>query len=222
MNERTLQKMNPAWKIGLIASSIILVILSLTMLVITNRFNENWPLYITITMLIWLTFYFFVTYKQYRTVYLFTTVYVFSLLLFHCGQVVLHLFGVDEFVQYKNGNMAIWFQNAGWASMLAVGATGLGIGISMKLIKHRPAVSSAIELDIKKNLAITYWIGVGLFGAAAAGFMLTVFTVGNIFQYSRTQLFSGVGDTRGFSLFLLAAPSAAVLMCIGAVKKKKN
>ncbi len=229
MVKRRLFKSNPIWRFLLIMFSIFLILLSLWNILLNDSFTKYWPGYISIIFLLWFGMYMLTTYKYFRSVYLFSTVYIVSLAIFHLGHVVLHSSGSEFILHYESGEMAVWFERAGWSSLLALACLGLGIGLTFKSrrILGSKAKLRLMNIRIKRkefesNFSMTYFVGIGLLFASLISLAITAATVGNIFQFSRTEVFGGVGDTRGFGFFLVVMPSAMILMVVGAVKRTEK
>lgn len=203
-----------------IASALIAIVCG-AQLMLSSSLSESWPAQISAILVLWGLLYTVATRKIFGTIYLFGSAYLFALCIFHLGQVMYHGLGVEYFKHYTSGSFAIMLQRASWASLMAAACFGLGTALS---VRRRPPRALDLPPDVlasnrQKTLGAAYWIGVGFLAASVVGLGLTFITVGNIFAYSRTEYFGGLGDTRGFGLFILAAPSAAVLMVVGARKR---
>ncbi|MEO1575865.1 MAG: O-antigen polysaccharide polymerase Wzy, partial [Pseudomonadota bacterium] len=223
MRAHVAQRASTMWIWVLIAASGFLALMSGYQLMLNDSLSESWPAQISVLLILWGLLYTFATKKLFGTIYLFGSAYLLGLVIFHLGQVMYHGLGIEYFKHYTSGSFAIWLQRASWASLLSVACFGLGIAFS---VRRRPAPASTLPPEViarnhRATLAGAYWLGVGFLMAAIAGLGLTFMTVGNIFAFSRTEYFGGLGDTRGFGLFLLAAPSAAVLMVVGARKRSQ-
>ena len=213
----TTRRINPAWMLILGASSSLLISVCMWQLFFDDSLARSWPLQVSSALIAWGLIYVITTRKQFGTVYLFGSAYLLSLIVFHLSQVMYHGFGLEHFRHYVSGTQAIWIEKASWASLLAVACLGIGTALSPQRRRKLSSVQTErYERDFSKTLAAAYWIGLGLLAAAVFGLALTLITVGNIFAYTRLEFFAGVGDTRGFSLFLLAAPSSAIMMVVGA------
>lgn len=220
MNSKVTQRPSLILKSLLIFFSALLIIFSLWKLLDSRTVTREWPIYIVSLVFVWLCVYIAVTYTHFKTLYLFTSAYIISLLIFHLGHVVLHSFGWENIIYYKTGSMAIWYERAGWCTLLAVASLGLGVGLTLR---SRVKTTSKSSDEDKKNLSAAYWIGIGLLAASFVSLVITFATVGNILQFTRTEIFGGAAtDIRGFGFFILVMPSAIILMVVGAVKKNEK
>lgn len=220
MQQHVARRANTMWVWVLLASSAFLALMSGYQLMLNDSLSESWPAQITVMLILWGMLYTICTYRMFGTIYLFGSAYLLGLCIFHLGQVMYHGLGIEFFKHYTTGSFAIWLQRASWASMLSVACFGTGMAIAARRPPPLPDVTpEAAERNHRRTLAGAYWLGLGFLAAALTGLGLTFMTVGNIFAFSRADYFGGLGDTRGFGLFLLAAPSASVLMVVGARKK---
>ncbi len=218
---RVIRRPNLLLKALLIFFSIMLIFISLWKLIDSSGATNGWPIYIVSIIFIWSCLYIIVTYQYFGTFYLFTTAYIVSLLVFHLGHVVMHSFGWEDLAFYESGGIAIWYERAGWCTLLAIGSLGLGVGISLRnRYQNIEGVSNVRNPMEKRNLFSAYWVGVGLLGASFASLLITFLVGGNILQYSRNEIFGGaVSDIRGFGFFILIIPSALILIVVGSEKK---
>jgi len=207
---------NLPWKFLLLFASGLLVLVSLSAILLDLRLKSGWTTVITLLFATWVIVYLLASYKSHRSIYLFATAYLISLAVFHLGQVLADGVGWFDLNSLHRGYMAPWHERAGWYILLSFGCFGVGLASA---IKGGVKLSPADPIDSRKmddNMRSVYWIGVALLCASLASLVLLVGSVGNIFRFSRAEIFSGVGDTRGFGFFLLVAPSAMVLMVTGA------
>jgi hypothetical protein len=80
-------------------------------------------------------------------------------------------------------------------------------------MSRAPRVDGDIpNVTLEQTDAVGFWAGLGLLAACAVAFVLLVAAVGNILAYSRTEIFAGVGDTRGLGFLLMVLPSAVILL----------
>jgi oligosaccharide repeat unit polymerase len=203
----------------LFAFSLLMAGLALLYILGDIKMSRQWPVYITACFAAWTLIYAASSYVIFKTVYLFTTAYIISLSVFHLGHIISHSVGWFSVQHLVAGSMTNFFQRAGWYCILALGSIGVGGAVGLKI---SAAPTNRIEPDpkiIERNLSATYWIGLGLLAASIVSLVLVVIKVGNIFVFSRTEIFAGIGDTRGFGFFLLVAPSANILLVCGARTK---
>jgi hypothetical protein len=199
-------------KITLMISSFALAIFSLSMIAIPPDVSPNWPVIVASGFMVWGLFYLIASYYYFRTMYLFATAYVISLAVFHLGHIFAYITSLYDLKYLIVGDMAFWNQQAGWYCNLAFACLGIGIALSLRSVR---SVDSNVDVSpeiINRNITYAFWIGFALMLAALVGLLLVAATVGNIMQFSRAEIFGGVGDTRGFGFFLIMAPSAMVLM----------
>jgi len=152
------------------------------------------------------------------TFYLFSTAYVIAFCIFLTGYTFLHALGAYDFRYYVAGPERRMFEVGGWYTTLAVACFIFAVPAAWRRPRHLPASNERKTL----SLADAYWAGIGLLVASVFLFGLTWMQVGNIFRFSRAEIFGGVGDTRGFGTFLMAFPSALVLLVIGARKRSQR
>ncbi|HED12132.1 MAG TPA: O-antigen polysaccharide polymerase Wzy, partial [Gammaproteobacteria bacterium] len=204
------------WKAILLPLSALICLISLFMLLTPLSGDPGWPLGVSIASLTWLACYFACSYGQFRTPYLFTSAYVFSLSVFHLGITVPAAFGIVDVPLWESGPMASWFEQAGWYTALSLGAIGIGFALSIKFVGRKSKNLQIVPELAEYGLKTAFWDGVGLLVASGLLMAFAIYSVGNFLGYSRTELFQGVGDTRGLVVFLMIFPSSAVLMMIGA------
>lgn len=196
----------------LLISSFALAVVSLTMIIVPPEVSPNWPMAAAGGFFAWALLYLIGSYHYYRTVYLFTTAYMICLAIFHLGHIFAHITGLYDLQYLVTGDMAFWYQQAIWHVNLAFASLGLGVGLSLRTVR---VIGDAGDLStdvVSRNLTYAFGIGFLLMLAALAGMLLLGASVGNIMRFSRAEIFSGVGDTRGFGFFLILAPSAMVLL----------
>lgn len=211
----------PFWILLLFFSSTLLVLISLINIIFSNRVTSGWTIHVSLAFCCWSFIYAIASYKFFRTIYLFTTAYILCLSVFHLSHILSHSLGILNFPHLIAGKMAIYYQYAGWYSILALGGMGIGVSLSSKKIKKHTTFSRQKSND-KNSLSAAYWIGFGLFAFSCAALLYTFTKVGNILNYSRAQLFGGIGDLRGFGFFLLVMPSAMILLVNGANTRKQK
>ena len=205
----------PPGKYLLLWGSVLLGALALANVLGPVRTVTDWPSYVAMAFLVWFGIYLFASYRAFGSIYLFASAYVICLAVFHFGHVAMSVTGIADLPYLVTGDMARWHQAAAWYCLLAYAAFGVGLSLSMSA---RGSVSPApVAADkLEQNLASAFGIGVALLVAALVALLLTVGSVGNILRFSRSEIFAGVGDTRGYGYFLMVAPSAAVLLMAGA------
>jgi len=197
--------------------NLLLLVFSIFGLEITSRADRYWPNYIAIIMFFWIVIYSIYSTKLFKTLFTFSNGFILALLVFHISHIMLHFFGIYDFSRtFYSKDMGVWFYKSSW--MIVISLACYGIGLSVACIGNKPKTFDCILL--KKNSflgqSVCWWYGVGLFVFSLIMLIWVFLTVGNIFSYSRRDIFGGVGDTRGFGLFLMFFPSSLVLLVIGA------
>ncbi len=155
------------------------------------------------------------SYAQLRTFYLLSTAFIFVVCVFHVSFIFLHALGVADMSMMAKGPRGYWYQKAGWYVLLSLASFCVGAALARKRTIIRPVPPEQKALALAK----VYWAGIGLTVASILMFALTWIQVGNIFRFSRAELFKGVGDTRGFGVFLMLFPTSAMLLVLGAQTK---
>lgn len=200
-------------KLFLLIGSLLLALVAVANIITEPEPSSEWPYWVSVAFLFWALIYLFATYKYFRTCYLFLSAYILCLAVFHLGHLFAQVFGLYDLQYLTRGEMAFWYQLAAWYVNLAFACIGVGAALALQPGRAmRSPIKSADSREIEANLNYAYWIGFALLLAASVALVLVLGSVGNILQYSRAQIFEGIGDTRGLGFFLLVAPSAMVLM----------
>ncbi|MDY6946410.1 MAG: O-antigen polysaccharide polymerase Wzy, partial [Pseudomonadota bacterium] len=133
---------------------------------------------------------------------------------FHLSHVFLFALGESQLRFLVEDSIGQWYELATWYVVCSLGCLGLGVALS------RPPRADGGEshATIEETEAVGFWAGLGLLAGSAVAFVMLVAAVGNILAYSRTEIFAGVGDTRGLGFFLLVLPSAVILLVCTARK----
>jgi oligosaccharide repeat unit polymerase len=201
--------------IGVLAiSSLALALFSAIALVTSTESSTHWTESITTLTLIWSVIYLVTTRKAARSFYLISSAFLLLVMIFHLSHIIVHALGIERFTPFVRGEMKIWYIKGGWCILMAVGCYGIGVALGLLRggYRFRPATVASIE----RNYALVYWCGLGLVAASLVAIIHLVLTVGNIFAHTRAELFSGVGDTRGFGFALFILPSGLLLLAISA------
>lgn len=143
-----------------------------------------------------------------RTAILLTLSYLLVFIVFHGGHQLLLFFGRTDIAYFLQGSDSADYAAASWLVALAISAVSAGLAVSLVLPLRARTVPPVDVLSAARTA------GTALMIASLLSFILLLSKVGNIFVYSREQIFSGVGDTRGFGLILLMLPSALMLLTI--------
>jgi len=216
-----LSKSSPMALMALFAISLISFLLSMYYLLFVNRIDSNWSQVMFSAFIVWTVIYLFSTRSAKKSYFLISSALILALSVFHISHVGLQALGVYDFALLKDVEMGIWYQRAGWLFMLSVSSFGIGMsftgGVTVYDSKKLYETESA-----QLGRSMCWWYGVGLFMASMLALLMLFYTVGNIFVYSRSEIFGGVGDTRGFGLFQMFFPSSMILLMLGASTKKQR
>lgn len=187
------------------------------MLITNNNLISGWPNIVMAVIIVWLLIYFYTSYKKKKTFFLFSTNYLVCLLVFHFSHIGLHVFGLYEFEQFGGEEMGFWYQQAAWLVLLSLASFGIGNSLVTK--REVEPSTDTLKNALNYHHKICWWYGLGLLCASLVFLMMLIYSVGNIFEFSRREIFGGVGDTRGFGVFQMTFPSALILIVIGAKSK---
>jgi hypothetical protein len=202
----------PAIAAPLFAVSLALALCALVQCAGDATSHKYWATQVSAGCLVWYLVFVGTCLRRLGTAYSLSNIYILGLGVFHLGLIVpvgLGIFSVPFITQDT------WYERAGWYTALALGCFGAGFALSLRSTS-RHAMAAIVDQNARRTLDAMRFYGFGLLLAAAAGVVLMVNQLGNIFQYARLDLFSGAGDMRGFSLFTYTFPSAGLLLLIGA------
>lgn len=204
----------------LAVSSLVLTIISAISIFTSSASSTNWTESISVLTVCWVLIYLVTTRKAAKTFYLISSAFLLVLLLFHLSHTIIHALGIERFAPFVRGDMIIWYIKGGWCVLMAVGSYGIGVALGLLNggYRFRPATEDTIE----RNYELVYWCGLGLIAASLVAILHLVLTVGNIFAYSRAEIFGGVGDTRGFGFALYILPSGLLLLAVSARTAKRK
>lgn len=195
--------------------SFLLFLLSLFFILFVEKRIDNWALIIFFSLVIWTFIYVLAAKNAKNSYFLLSTAIIFILSVFHLSHVGLHALGLYDFPLFADKEMGYWYQSASWLVMLAIASFGLGLSFTGgTLIYNNEKLMNSPTAVLGRSLC--WWYGVGLFLAAMFSLALLFYSAGNIFAYSRIQIFAGIGDTRGFGLFQMFLPSSMILLMLGA------
>lgn len=173
--------------------------------------NNYWPTIHAAISITWLISLIKFSKSSFSSGLTFSTGFVFCLSIFHLSFIFLDAFSIYDFTTFFSSKTGTKYRVASSAVLLSLASFGIGIFVKTPNKTFTPPIPSNTEL--KK---LFFASGIMLLFFAIIGFIMTLATVGNIFAYSRQDLFKGIGDTRGFGLFLMTFPSALVLLFVGA------
>lgn len=168
--------------------------------------SDSWTSGVAFTVSIGFFTFFIVCLKVTGTVFLFCHAYIVALLIFHVSHIFLDAFSIYAFPVLNSGTMSIFYEKAGWAVVSAM--FGFIAGGLLGLLKGGYTIKKQRSDDL------FFWIGVGLLAVSCLGIIHTTLKVGSLFAYSRTELFSGVGDTRGFGVAMMLLPTSLLFITI--------
>jgi hypothetical protein len=206
----------PAAAVPLLMTSSVLALYALIQCFGDARTHETWSAQVSAGCLAWYLVFAITCIRRLGSIYSFSHIYVLGLGLFHLGLIVpvgLGVFSIPSIAQDP------WYEQAGWYTALALGCFGAGFALSLRSASRR-AANATIDEGARRTLDSMRSYGIGLLIAAMASVALMISQLGNVFQYARLDLFSGAGDVRGFGLFILTFPSAAILLLIGATRSR--
>lgn len=184
--------------------------------------GRDWPAKIAVVCSAWFVFYVFCSYSIYRTIYLFSNAYLLAIAMFHLGVVYLLAFGSVEESSWTRGSFSQWLETAGWYVVMAFGS--YGIGLAFAGIRRSPSVVADKYRPIYTARANRFLFqqGVGLLIASFIFILWGIKSYGNIFAYSRQDLYGQGPDSRGLRVFMMVFPSALLLLTIAAQSKKQR
>jgi oligosaccharide repeat unit polymerase len=178
--------------------------------------GTSWPMLIVITTSVWFLSYLYASYSYYRSIYLFSTAFLLGLFLFHLGLVYQVAFGVVEAPSWTEGDSGELMERAGWFVYLALCSFGCGAAIGINFIRGN---SRDIEITPQVRKKVNSFLGnqaIGLGIACIIFLIMMIYAYGNVFTYSRAELFNLQVDTRGFGLLMMVLPGAVILYVLSA------
>ena len=205
----------------LFSVSTLLVIISSFIVVGDISMSRNWPVWIAIVCVFWLSVYVTCSYTYFRSVYLFTSSFILLLFFYHLGVTVPIGFGFYEDRSWgrfsaETWSRSIWNEKAAWYTLIAFGCIGVGFSLSLFRSENKRPVLSEGQ-NSKDTLSTCRWVGMGLMVVSVMMLAYTISIIGNPLNYSRFDFFSGVGaDLRGWGIFLMAFPVSCILLVVGA------
>lgn len=208
-------------RIVLAASSAILAIMSIFTFLGEPSREQSWPLIITAISSVWLIAFLACTYRQFGTVYLFSNAYVIVLFVFHFSYAYIYSLSGLEVPFLFDDESGQWYRLASWAVLIALAFFGIGVAAASP--RRADSSTSSTSSGLPRNTQVLgFWLGLGLLAASFFALLMLGFSVGNILSYSRTEIFAGVGDTRGLGFGLMILPSAIILLvCTASTAREK-
>jgi len=192
------------------------LVTALLQVLVDSTLTTDWANAIAWASLLWMLLYFTTTWWITRTPYLLTSAYVIVLVLFHLGVTLPDGFGLFSDISWGTTRLAKWLELAGWYTVLALSALGVGFAVGWRGSLTPSKVRATPPKIAQQARKTAFWAGSGLLLASCVFFALAISSYGNLFAYSRIEFYRGAGDTRGWHVFMMALPSAAVLLCVGA------
>jgi len=189
------------------------LILSLVQIGYEPGGGAGWPVKIMLATLFWLVAYFTTSLLAYKTPYLFSSSYIISLAIFHLGAIYLIAIGYAESAEWVSGALSSWVELASWYILLSFSSYGIGMAIGFFTIKPKKSLNPINKEFVNRYL---YQQGVGLLLASVIFLAFGIAAYGNIFAYSRQELYGAGVDSRGLRTFMMVFPGAVILMVISA------
>lgn len=210
-------------KFWLCAIGSAVIIYSGYQLIAEEQINRYWTIQVTVLCGFLIGFYLLAIYIHFKNLLLFGAAYLLAFCVFHLGHIIGDATGWLNITYFRSGAMAYWCQQAGWQITLALGSYIVGASLGFRSVILRPAISDNGEVDqYAESTSTLFWNGIGLLLASILAMMFLVAAVGNIFVYSRAQLYAGVGDTRGLNFTLLVLPTAILMLVCGAKSRNQK
>ena len=178
--------------------------------------SEMWPNSIMAISLTWIVIYLAATYSYFKTLYLLGSAYLVALFMFHLGLIYQIAAGVVTATIWTTGSMAPWMEAAAWFVVLALCSFGIGIALAIMAKKPEKVPVKFVNLQRNRTLSFLRSQAMGLGLACICFLIMTIISYGNIFAYSRAELFNLQTDTRGFGVLMMVLPSAVTLFVLAA------
>jgi oligosaccharide repeat unit polymerase len=187
-----------------------------------DRVDHDWSVHVGLACVILIISYLLSVYIHFKNLFLFGSVYLFAFCIFNLGHIIGDAIGWIDITYYRSGDMAYWCQQAGWQITMALGAFVLGTGLGFHSVPAERHTSEKSMARHARSTSFLFWNGVGLFLGSAFAIIYLYAVVGNIFAYSRVQLYAGIGDTRGLGFALLVLPTAILMLVCGAKSRSQR
>lgn len=184
--------------------------------------GDDWPQHIFITTLAWLVAYGILISKIFRTPYLFVNAYLLALALFHLSLIYMVALGAVDYMDLTIGEMSEWYEMAAWFVLMAFGSYGIGIAVGIMIHKPEFIKNASLQDVFNNNSRFLYAQGIGLILASAVFLVMAIKSYGNIFAYTRLELYGQGPDSRGLRVFMMVFPGAVMLMFLAARTKKQK
>ncbi len=191
-------------------ASVIVGVLAIANVLGDPELYAGWPYVVVSLGVVWLAIFYAYTYRIFGSIYSFVNIYVFTLCVFHLSHVVIYVLGDQTLSYLVDPSVGSSYERASWYVLLSFSAFGMGCAVT----KARDPNKSAVSPEAVKEFA--FWIGLGLLLASVVAFFLLLVSVGSILNYTRIELYAGVGDTRGLGFMLIVLPSALTLLLCAA------
>lgn len=194
--------------------SLIYLILSFSKIVGNSFDSRGWSVQCSLAMCMWLISYLAATKLYFKTVYLYTTVFLFCLLLFHYGLIFQDALGLLRGPVWPT-ELLYWVDKAAWTTGLACASLGLGVTLAGMVSKQKIVSSAVAQQRYNKIKSFSSKYYVGLFLASIALIVTAILLSGNIFRFSRFELFFGNHPgLRFIGVFTMVFPTAISLFVL--------
>jgi len=166
--------------------------------------------------LAWIVIYLAATYSYFKTLYLLGSAYLVALFMFHLGLIYQIAVGIVTAANWTTGSMAPWMEAAAWFVVLALCSFGIGNALAIMVKKPKKSPVEPVNLQRNRTLSFLRSQAMGLGLACICFLIMTIISYGNIFAYSRAELFNLQTDTRGFGVLMMVLPGAVTLFVLAA------
>lgn len=212
-------------KIGivvLLVASLLPLILSVFFIYAGVDSSSDWSVRIMAATLAWIIIYLACIYHYHRTLYLFSNAYLLALSMFHLGLIYTIALNQEKMAFMASGKISALYELSGWYVALSLSAFGIGTAIAiLTKTKSKYTNKQMAYFKVKTNQFL-FKQGVGLGIATIIFLILAISSYGNIFAYSRAEIFNLTLDSRGFGVFIMVFPGAVSLLALSAQSKKQK
>ncbi len=183
--------------------------------------DSGWYLSIVFCSTTWIFFYLIAAWRTFTHIYLFSTAYLIALIMFHLGLFYQCAIGSIKFPSsWEHGSFSPWLENAGWHTILALSAFGIGFAMSTYSGKnHLKEIDNQL---VNRAKQIGHWSAIGLLIASVILFIFAIYSYGNILNYARHEIFSSRADSRGLGVFMMIFPGSVLLYFFSTSNSKQK
>ncbi len=183
--------------------------------------DTGWYFAIIFFSSLWIALYIIAAWRTFKHIYLFSTAYLTALIMFHLGLFYQRVIGDIKFPSsWEHGSFSPWLESAGWHTILALSAFGIGFAIAVSSGKNNLKFINPILIGHVKKVG--HWSSIGLLVASVVFFIFAIYSYGNIFNYARHEIFSSHADSRGFGVFMMIFPGSVLLYLFSASNRNQN